>query len=317
MGERLNDGAGLGRRRARPDDALAAPPGLEEMLARALRAPAGRPHEGDGSSRTGEACEGEQRAVAAFRAARAAGDGGRPVRARRRDDWRPRARRRTARSLRVTLCALVAGLALGGAAFAAIDSGTDRAEGAGVGVGDGSGGGGAGRARPSAGAAVAPSGAPSAVPSATRDADREGPAERGSAADEAALCHAWGTARGHGGELAPAARQRLVTAAGGEKNVEAYCAAAGRRTGAANGTAGGARENGRTGASGGGEGSGGAGESGASGRPGTSGRTGTGGAPAGSGKDARPQGDPSQDGSGTGGDSPTAKAKDTGAGDGA
>ncbi|MCQ9183245.1 hypothetical protein KMT30_30220, partial [Streptomyces sp. IBSBF 2953] len=148
MGERLNDGAGHGRRRARPDDVLADPSELEALLARALRAPGDRLQAGCEGSEGSEGSEGEQRAVAAFRAARDAGGArARRVRTRRRDDWRPRARRHTVRSLRVTLCALIAGLALGGAAFAAIGSGTHGEDGVGVGLRDGGGGGGVERSR--------------------------------------------------------------------------------------------------------------------------------------------------------------------------
>ncbi|MFG2572733.1 hypothetical protein [Streptomyces sp. NPDC048481] len=253
MGERLNDGTGHGRRRARPDDALAAPPGVEELLARALRAPAVRPRKGDDGDAGGEETDGvevsvgERRAVAAFRAARDArhARAGR-VRPRRRDDWRPRARRHTARSLRVTLCALIAGITLGGAAFAAIDSGTDDD---GIGVGAGVVRGGEGRPRQSAGAAADPSGALSAVPSATDGADRDRPAKGGSDEDAAARCRAYEKAHGRGERLGPADWRRLVAAAGGEKNVEAYCAAPGRRAPAAKG--GPAGEAGRTGAAGG------------------------------------------------------------------
>ncbi|MDX6361093.1 MAG: hypothetical protein QOC85_96 [Streptomyces sp.] len=60
----------------------------------------------------------EGRAVAAFRAARE--QGAHAGRSRRRDDWRPREQRRASRSLRAALAALIAGLALGGAAFAGI-----------------------------------------------------------------------------------------------------------------------------------------------------------------------------------------------------
>ncbi|WP_199819149.1 hypothetical protein [Streptomyces sp. FxanaA7] len=63
---------------------------------------------------------GEARAVAAFRAARESG--GRTARTRRRDDWRPNARRRVQLSVRTTLAVLLASLTLGGAAFAAIGS---------------------------------------------------------------------------------------------------------------------------------------------------------------------------------------------------
>ncbi|MFF6782093.1 hypothetical protein [Streptomyces sp. NPDC012510] len=64
--------------------------------------------------------EGEARAVAAFRAARE--KGARTARTRRRDDWRPNARRRVQLSIRTTLAVLLASLTLGGVAFAAIGS---------------------------------------------------------------------------------------------------------------------------------------------------------------------------------------------------
>ncbi|MFD5076035.1 hypothetical protein [Streptomyces sp. NPDC058371] len=62
--------------------------------------------------------EAEGRAIAAFRAAREQGT--HADRSRRRDDWRPREQRRASRSLRAALAALIAGLALGGVAFAGI-----------------------------------------------------------------------------------------------------------------------------------------------------------------------------------------------------
>ncbi|MDX3132539.1 hypothetical protein PV367_22710, partial [Streptomyces europaeiscabiei] len=74
---------------------------------------------------------GEARAVAAFRAARETGP--RTARTRRRDDWRPNARRRVQLSIRTTLAVLLASLTLGGVAFAAIGSATRDDEGA---VGD-------------------------------------------------------------------------------------------------------------------------------------------------------------------------------------
>nr|MDX2775544.1 hypothetical protein [Streptomyces europaeiscabiei] len=71
---------------------------------------------------------GEARAVAAFRAARVTGP--RTARTRRRDDWRPNARRRVLLSIRTTLAVLLASLTLGGVAFAAIgrDGGTAEGE---------------------------------------------------------------------------------------------------------------------------------------------------------------------------------------------
>ncbi|QHA06426.1 hypothetical protein GQF42_26880 [Streptomyces broussonetiae] len=78
--------------------------------------------------------EAERRAVAAFRAARAApSPGARRVRARRRDDWRPAAPRRARLTLRGTLSVALASVALGGVAVAAIGttgSGADAGRGA-------------------------------------------------------------------------------------------------------------------------------------------------------------------------------------------
>ncbi|MGW1668792.1 hypothetical protein [Streptomyces sp. NPDC002324] len=72
---------------------------------------------------------GEARAVAAFLAARETG--ARTARTRRRDDWRPNARRRVQLSIRTTLAVLLAGLTLGGVAFAAVGPAARDDEGAG------------------------------------------------------------------------------------------------------------------------------------------------------------------------------------------
>ncbi|WP_069770844.1 hypothetical protein [Streptomyces sp. LUP30] len=299
MGERLKDGAGHGRRRARPDDVLAGLSGLEALLVRALRAPGDRPQEGS---------EGEQRAVAAFRAARDTGDArARRVRARRRDDWRPQARRHTARSLRVTLCALIAGLALGGAAFAAIGSGTGGDDGIGVGVRGG--GGGVERPRQSAGGTTGPSGALSAVPAATGGADRDRPATSESGKEAAARCRAYEKARGRGEDLGSLVWQGLVAAAGGESHVEAYCAVPGRRTATA-------KDDG-TGKDGGSHKAGGAGDAGKAGELGKAGGTGTTGRTAEVGGAARPDASAEPERSARPeGSSAKAKAQDTGAGNG-
>ncbi|MDX3645646.1 hypothetical protein [Streptomyces sp. MB09-02B] len=96
-------------------------PSVDSLLAAAVRA--GAPADSVG----------EARAVAAFRAARESG--GRTARTRRRDDWRPNARRRVHLSVRTTLAVLLASLTLGGVAFAAIgsaargDKGADRESG--------------------------------------------------------------------------------------------------------------------------------------------------------------------------------------------
>jgi hypothetical protein len=95
----------------------ASTPSVDSLLAAAVRGGAGA-----GSA-------GEARAVAAFRAVWERG--ARTARTRRRDDWRPNARRRVQRSIRTTLAALLATLALGGVAVAAIGSAARDHEGAG------------------------------------------------------------------------------------------------------------------------------------------------------------------------------------------
>lgn len=153
--------------------------------------------------------EGERRAVAAFRDARDAGT--HRARTRRRDDWRPREHARVRRSLKATLTLSLAGLTLGGVAFAAIGTvgsshHTDRP-----------------RTRPSAPAATQ---APAARPSPTSappvaPAAKERPA---TAKDTEAHCRAYEKVKGSGKALESTAWQRLVSAAGGEAKVAAYCA---------------------------------------------------------------------------------------------
>ncbi|MFE0471148.1 hypothetical protein ACFW2V_05955 [Streptomyces sp. NPDC058947] len=153
--------------------------------------------------------EAEQRAVAAFRAARQAG--AQQGRTRHRDDWRPRERRLPGRSLKATLSVLLASLTLGGVAVAAIgsvatdDSGeparppaSTRAPG------------------PSAGGATD---APAASGSASAHPDRPGTAR-----DTEAHCRAYERVGGRGKALDATAWQRLIEAAGGERKVTAYCA---------------------------------------------------------------------------------------------
>ncbi|MGW0984633.1 hypothetical protein ACWD46_00095 [Streptomyces sp. NPDC002486] len=160
----------------------------------------------------------EQRAVAAFRAARDAGAV--RTRTRRRDDWRARERRHLGRSLRTTLSVLLASLTLGGVAVAAIgvagspeedtEDGPER------------------RPAPSsaprdpAGQPAPGSHSPSPGPgtgSAPADPERPAPAQ-----DAEAHCRAYEGARQHGKAMEATAWQRLVAAAGGESNVTAYCA---------------------------------------------------------------------------------------------
>ncbi|MFH9061985.1 hypothetical protein ACH4GM_12315 [Streptomyces coeruleorubidus] len=155
--------------------------------------------------------EAEQRAVAAFLAARDAG--AHRARSRRRDDWRPRERRHPGRSLKTTLSVLLASLTLGGVAVAAIGS---------VGSTDGA----DDRGRPPAStrapgtSADEPTGtAPGSAPgSASARPDR--PA---SARDTEARCRAYEQVDGRGKAMDATAWKRLVEAAGGERNVTAYC----------------------------------------------------------------------------------------------
>ncbi|MEU3508703.1 hypothetical protein ABZ733_12385 [Streptomyces longwoodensis] len=210
MGERQDDrGAADGRRRCvHPGATASGAPGtgdragLEELLAVVLRAPGTGPSGGDG----------EQRAVAAFRAARDAG--AHRARTRRRDDWRQQGQRRTARSLRATLTVAVASLTLGGVAVAAIGtagSSADDAPGARP------------TARPSAPAAAS-GGHPTADPAAPASAPVL-PARPATAKDTAARCRAYEKAgRKSGRSMEATAWQRLVAAAGGEDQVTAYCA---------------------------------------------------------------------------------------------
>ncbi|WP_425247646.1 hypothetical protein [Streptomyces sp. NEAU-NA10] len=179
---------------------------MEELLAAALR-----------TGTATDADEGERRAVAAFRAAR--DSGAHQARTRRRDDWRPRGQRHASRSLKATLSVLVASLALGGVAVAAIGSAgssTDARD-------DG------GRPRQSASAPdasgtsqAAGSGTASTSPSDSASADRDRPVN---AQDVEAHCRAYEQVKGRGKALDSTAWQRLVTAAGGEENVTAFCAA--------------------------------------------------------------------------------------------
>jgi hypothetical protein len=198
-----------GRRRARPEETLrgrTARDGgqsyddgpLEALLAAALR----------GEKSDGEA---ERRAVAAFRAARDAG--AHRARTRRRDDWRPRPQRRRARSLKATFSVLLASLTLGGVAYAAIGS---------AGGGEAKDAAGGKDVRPSVSASTPAESRSSARPTTSAPA---APAERPpTAKDTLAHCRAYEKLRGRGKALNSTAYQRLVTAAGGEANVSAYCA---------------------------------------------------------------------------------------------
>ncbi|MGW0966919.1 hypothetical protein [Streptomyces sp. NPDC002516] len=209
MAERhAGDGAAPGARVAPAAGRGDGRPPLERLLAVALR--------GRAQDRSEDRAA-ETRAVAAFRVAR---DGGaHTTRTRRRDDWRPGEERRPSRSLRAAFAVLLAGLTLGGIAFAAIGPITH----------DSAGHRGAAVPRPSGSTADRfPGPVPSAVPGASAPGT---PAPGGSggrpprARDTEAHCRAYAAVRGRGKALDARAWQRLVTAAGGEDKVEAFCAA--------------------------------------------------------------------------------------------
>ncbi len=207
-GMRARHGEGDGRD-AGPRPAPGGVPGTEALLAAALR--------GERAD-----AEGERRAVAAFRAAREA-EPARAARTRRRDDWRPRDGRHPGRTLKTALSVLLASLALGGVAYAAMGGGGIDADDRGP-----------HRERPAAptdSASVQPVATPpAATPApATTDSTPPGasaPPDRPAAAGGTeADCRAYERLKGRGRALDATAWQRLVTAAGGAEHVEAHCAA--------------------------------------------------------------------------------------------
>ncbi|MFF5963846.1 hypothetical protein ACFY64_08875 [Streptomyces collinus] len=199
MGERQSDG-GLSGRGSRP---ALLDSDVEALIIASL-------------IRDGVDAEAEQRAVAAFRAARDAGTLG--TRTRRRDDWRARERRYLGRSLKTTLSVLLASLTLGGVAVAAIGVAGSSDEGP----------------KDTPERSPAPSSAPrdpaqkpprgshspgTGAGSSPAQPDRPDPAQ-----DTEAHCRAYERVGGRGNALDATAWQRLVAAAGGERNVTAYCA---------------------------------------------------------------------------------------------
>ncbi|MBX9364623.1 hypothetical protein [Streptomyces sp. WAC04114] len=201
MGERQNDGglSGRGSRHALLDA------DVEALIVASL-------------IRDGVDAEAEQRALAAFRAARDAGalrTRALRTRTRRRDDWRAGERRHPGRSLKTTLSVLLASLTLGGVAVAAIgvagspeDGTKDTPE-----------------QRP------APSSAPrdpSEQPSRDGHSPTPGtgpsPDRPATAQDTEAHCRAYERVGRRGKAMEATSWQRLVAAAGGERNVTAYCA---------------------------------------------------------------------------------------------
>ncbi|CAL9299970.1 hypothetical protein [Streptomyces sp. SudanB52_2052] len=228
MGEQQSDGGVPGRRRVHPGGSAYG----DRAAHRADGGPSGHlgAHGLDGPGRVGSRhvlddaelellltaalirdgidAEAEQRAVAAFRAARDAGP--HRARTRRRDDWRPRERRHPGRSLKATLSVLLASLTLGGVAVAAIGS-----------VGSTDGADDRGRTPASTRAPGASAGEPGDTPSGSASAhpDRPAPAQ-----DTEARCRAYEQVDGRGRAMDATAWKRLVEAAGGERNVTAYCA---------------------------------------------------------------------------------------------
>lgn len=237
MGERRSDGTPSGRRHGHPEGASRGRPGsgphavrgteeFEALLVRALV----REDADDGA---------EQRAVAAFREARETGAHRTGALTRRRDDWRPRERRLGRLSVKATLSVLIAGLSLGGVAVAGIGAAGSAVDGPGddgnrapttapaesaapVGT--------TAPAESTAPAGTSTSGGPSAGRSADAGADsRPGsgsaaPKRPARARDVEAHCRAYERVEGRGKALESVAWKRLVEAAGGAANVEAYCA---------------------------------------------------------------------------------------------
>jgi hypothetical protein len=200
MGDRLSRDGVTGRRQVRPGDAV---PGrwdprndgaLHTVLSAALRA-------GD----TGP--EAERRAVAAFRAARDAGEHRSHTRPG--DDWRLPAAPRTGRPVKTAFAAVFTSVALGGVAVAAIGS-------AGPSVNGTEG----GATRPSVLAPARPDGE-----TPTASSGRPGQAAGSSSAQDLdARCRAYERVEDRGKALDATAWRRLVAAAGGEDKVDAYCA---------------------------------------------------------------------------------------------
>ncbi|MEV4785748.1 hypothetical protein AB0K53_09885 [Streptomyces tuirus] len=206
MGERQSDGglSGRGSRHALLDA------DVEALIVASL-------------IRDGVDAEAEQRAVAAFRAARDAGAlrtrglRARRLRAgtRRRDDWRARQRRHLGRSLKATLSVLLASLTLGGVAVAAIGVAGSPEHGT--------------KDAPERGSAPRsaprdPSEQPSRDGHSPTPGTGPSPDRPATARDTEAHCRAYERVGRRGKAMEATSWQRLVAAAGGERKVTAYCA---------------------------------------------------------------------------------------------
>ncbi|GAA0655983.1 hypothetical protein GCM10009535_38600 [Streptomyces thermocarboxydovorans] len=202
MGERHSGQTSSGRRHADGRTGVFDQAALEQHLAAAVRRSAGS-----------DAAEAERRILAAFRAAR--DSGAHRARTRRRDDWRPRRRRLGGHSVKALLGVVLGGLTLSGVAVAGIGtpgSGQDAP---------------ADRDRttttPSSPRSSAPpTGRP--APGATATDETSDTSRPARARDTEAHCRAYEKVRDRGKALQAPAWQRLVTAAGGEEKVDAYCA---------------------------------------------------------------------------------------------
>ncbi|MBP0458336.1 hypothetical protein [Streptomyces montanisoli] len=169
----------------------------------------------------------QQQAVAAYRAARDAGLH-EQARARRGDDWRsPRTPVR--RSVRIAVAALLASLALGGAAFAAIElpkssgGGTHHDAPRPTGSGPAATSDASSPAHANTPATAGPSNAPPSG-SAGSSAGSRSTGRPPTAKDIQAHCRAYASVKGHGKALDSPGWQRFIAAAGGEDHVSAYCA---------------------------------------------------------------------------------------------
>ncbi|MEU9354369.1 hypothetical protein AB0D65_26185 [Streptomyces griseoloalbus] len=210
MGERQSDGGSAGRRRVHPEGTPPSQGGpgpvlggnrvvdaadLETLLAAAL-------------IRDGVDAGAEQRAVAAFLAARETG--ALRARTRRRDDWRARRRRLGSHSLKATLSMVFAGLTLSGVAVAGIgaagSSSDDPAE----------------EGRPTG--APSRSTAPSLTGPTGPGSGSGRPDRPGAAGDTEAHCRAYEQVDGRGEALDATTWKQLIEAAGGAADVDAYCA---------------------------------------------------------------------------------------------
>ncbi|MFD8522868.1 hypothetical protein ACFV2D_23045 [Streptomyces capillispiralis] len=210
MGERQSDGGPAGRRRVHPEGTPPSQGGpgpvlgghhvidaadLETLLAAAL-------------IRDVVDAGAEQRAVAAFVAARDAG--ALRARTRRRDDWRARRRRLGSHSLKATLSMVFAGLTLSGVAVAGIGVAGSSSDGP----------------EDEGGPTGTPAGstAPSLRESTGPGAGAGGHDHPGTAGDTEAQCRAYEQVEGRGQALDATAWKQLTEAAGGAAHVDAYCA---------------------------------------------------------------------------------------------